>query len=121
MSEDFKNEAISEAVEDAVEAIAENIVHEAIVEAVQEKVEEMLAPEMEVAMPEPVAAPEPTKAEDVITMQGYGATDEVNAMGVVHNGAIGSTKTKPTAKKVAPKKAAAKPETVAIHSTKNVT
>lgn len=121
MSEDFKNEALSETVENAVQSIAEDIVMDAIAEAVEEKVEELLAPIVEEAKPEPAAEPEPTKAEEVITMQGYGASDEVNAMGVVNNGAIGSTKTKPVAKKVAPKKAAPKPETVAVYSEKNVT
>jgi hypothetical protein len=58
---------------------------------------------------------------DAITAPAYSAPEEVQALGSVAEGVIGAT----TAAKAAPKKKEAKPatkkETVAIHSTRNVT
>lgn len=122
MSDELKNEFISDSVADAVDSIAEDIVADAIAEAVEEKVEELSAPEPVV---EPVIdeAPvvEPIK-EDVITTPNFAGSEEVNMVGFVGNGAIGSV-TAPRPKKSAAKKSmpVKKAETVAVYSTRNVT
>jgi hypothetical protein len=105
----------------------EEKIEEPIVEAapvVEETPVVEQAPVAEEVAPEPVKEEEAPKAEEptAIRTTDFGTSSlEQQAVGSVANGAIGVT----TAPKSAPKKAAAKkaekPETVAIHSTKNVT
>lgn len=123
MSDELNNELISDSVADAVESIADDIVMEAIAEAVEEKVEELSAPEpvVEPVVEEAPVVVEPVK-EDVITGSSMPASENVNMVGLVGNGAIGSV-TAPRPKKSGAKKSAPekKAETVAVYSTRNVT
>lgn len=123
MSDELKNEFISDSVADAVDSIAEDIVMDAIADAVEEKIEELSAPEpvVEPVVEDTPVFVEPVK-EDVITGSSMPASDNVNMVGLVGNGAIGSVSAprpkKSTAKKSAPAK---KADTVAVFSTRNVT
>ncbi len=123
MSDELKNEFISDSVADAAESIANDIVMDAPAEVAEEKVEEPSAPEPVVEAPVVEAAPvvEPVK-EDVITTPSFPGNQEVNMVGFVGNGAIGSV-TAPRPKKTSVKKSVAekKVETVAVFSTRNVT
>lgn len=123
MSDELKNEFISDSVADAAESIADDIVMDAPAEVAEEKVEEPSAPEPVVEAPVVEAAPvvEPVK-EDVITTPSFPGSQEVNMVGFVGNGAIGSV-TAPRPKKTSVKKSVAekKVETVAVFSTRNVT
>jgi DNA-binding protein H-NS len=106
MSDEINNEnkdSVVAPVEEAIatEAKTEEVILDAPVDA--EPVKEEIKAE-----PEIIAAPAETKV--------------VNGLGPVENGAMGSTSfVKPEAKKSAAKKAESKKETVAIHSTRNVT
>lgn len=66
-------------------------------------------------------SPEPENQPDAISAPAYSAPEEVQALGAVAEGVIGAT----TAVKASPRKKETKPQvkkdTVAIHSTKNVT
>ncbi len=123
MSDELNNELISDSVADAVESIADDIVMDAIAEAVAEKVEELSAPEpvVEPVVEEAPVVVEPVK-EDVITTPSMPGSDNINMVGLVGNGAIGSV-TAPRPKKSVAKKSAPvkKAETVAVYSTRNVT
>lgn len=125
MSDELKNDFVSEPVADAIEEIAENIVEDAAVEAVEEKVEETVTLEPEVVAEPVVEEPQvlaPVSNDGVITTPTGSGSENVNMVGLVGNGAIGSVSAprpkRPTAKKSAPEK---KAETVAIFSTRNVT
>jgi hypothetical protein len=101
------------------------VVEEAVVEAPVEETPVVETPVVEEVTPEPVKAEEsPTEEPTAITTSDFGKSEaEVQAVGSVANGAIGvTTAPKSTPKPV--KKAVAKQvkeETVAIHSTRNVT
>ena len=111
-------ENLNNPVEDKIEA---PVVEDAPVEETQV----VEAPVAEEVAPEPVKEEEAPKAEEpsAIRTNDFGrSTLEQQAVGSVANGAIGVT-TAPVAPKPV-KKAAAKPakeDTVAIHSTRNVT
>jgi hypothetical protein len=128
MSDELKNEFIPDSVTDALEDIAEDIVMDAIADSVEEKVEELSAPEEVEPVVETTPVVEETPViepvkEDVITTPSFPGSDNVNMVGLVGNGAIGSvTGSRP--KKPSGKKSPAtakKAETVAIFSTRNVT
>lgn len=109
MSEEINNEEVLPAT--LVEG--ETIIPEDKVEEIKEAVAEVLeTAEVEevVATPEVISAPEPS---DIVGKPG---------IGIVGDGAMGSTTVPVVAKpKAAAKKAAAKVDTVAIHSSRNVT
>ena len=80
---------------------------------------------VEAPVAEPVAevAPEAPAKSDAVSTDSFARSEaEPQTVGLVTDGAIGVTAAKPEPKKVAPaKKAGAKKDKVAIHSTKNVT
>lgn len=88
-------------------------------------VETVAAPVVEEVTPEPAKVEEAPAVEEqaVVGTNSFApSTSEVQAVGAVAGGAIGVASTpRPAAKKAAPSKKKAAQDTVAIHSTKNVT
>jgi DNA-binding protein H-NS len=119
MSEELNNNELSTSMVEAGESVIPQDINPVVEEVVKAE-EPIVAPEPEVA-PEPVVAEAPA-TENAITTPRYEApSEEVQALGSVANGAIGATTAPKSVKKAADKKTPAKKETVAIHSTKNVT
>jgi hypothetical protein len=118
-------ENLNNPVEDKIEAPVADDSHVAEAPVVEET-PVVEAPVAEEVAPEPVKEEEAPKAEEpsAIRTNDFGrSTLEQPAVGSVANGAIGVT-TAPLAPKPAKKAAAKKPakeDTVAVHSTKNVT
>jgi hypothetical protein len=82
-------------------------------------------PVVEEVTPEPVKVeetPAPVEEQAVVGTNSFApSTSEVQAVGAVADGAIGVASTPRPVKKSAPSKKKAAQETVALHSTKNVT
>ena len=102
--------------------IVEEAVYEAPVFEAPVVEEPVAEPIVETPVVEEAFIPTPLEVEpDAITAPAYSAPEEIQALGSVAEGVIGATK----AAKAAPRKKNSKPEekkeTVAIHSTKNVT
>lgn len=94
-------------------------------EKIDAPVETVEAPVVEEVTPEPVKveeAPEAVEEQAVVGTDSFArSTAEVQAVGPVADGAIGVASTPRPAKKSAPSKKKAAQDTVALHSTKNVT
>lgn len=100
-------------------------------EKIDAPVETVEAPVVEEVTPEPaqveeapaiVEAPEATEEQAVVGTDAFApSTAEMQAVGSVADGAIGVATTPRPAKKAAPAKKKVAQETVALHSTKNVT
>lgn len=94
-------------------------------EKIDAPVETVEAPVVEEVTPEPVKveeAPEAVEEQAVVGTDSFAqSVAEVQAVGPVADGAIGVASAPRPAKKVAPSKKKATQETVALHSTKNVT
>jgi hypothetical protein len=102
------------------------VVEEAVVEAPVEETPVVETPVVEEVTPEPVKAEEaPAEEPTAIATSDFAKSEaEVQAVGSVANGAIGVTtapKSEPKPVKKAAAKKPAKEDTVAIHSTRNVT
>jgi len=108
--ENLNNPVEEEKIDAPVETVEAPVVEEVTPEPVQ--VEEVLAI---------VEAPEAEEQAVVGTDAFAPSTAEVQAVGSVADGAIGVATTPRPAKKSAPAKKKAAQETVALHSTKNVT
>ena len=108
--ENLNNPVEEEKIDAPVETVEAPVVEEVTLEPVQ--VEEVLAI---------VEAPEAEEQAVVGTDAFAPSTAEVQAVGSVADGAIGVATTPRPAKKSAPAKKKAAQETVALHSTKNVT
>jgi hypothetical protein len=116
--ENVNNNPVAEEAVVETPAVETPVVETPVVEA--PKVEETPAePAKEEAPAEPAKTEEP-KPETVINRPVYGNRPEVQALGSVTNGTIGATVTTNTPK-TATVKESVKKETVALHSTKNVT
>lgn len=106
-----ENPVVEEVIEttpvDEAPVVEAAVVEEPVVEApaVEQPVEETQAPAQ----------------EDTIHAPSYQAPEEVQALGYVEAGVIGATKTVKASPKKKQEKAQEKKETVALHSTKNVT
>ena len=122
MENDNYNQPLSEEVEVAPEgmtdfeiaaataaAIAAEALHAPAVEAETPVVEEAFVPPHLEAEPDAIAAP------------AYSAPEEIQALGAVAEGVIGATTAAVAAPRKKNSKSQEKKETVAIHSTKNVT
>jgi len=109
-------------VEDTVvETPVEALVAEAVVEAPVEAPVVEAPAEAVVEAPAHVAEPE-VKHEDTIVRPSYtGGSEEVQGVGVTTGGAIGTTVSKPTPRRVPASKEKPAEEKVALFSTKNVT
>lgn len=82
------------------------------------------SPVVEETSLEPVKEEAPAQeanTNDVIGAPSYSGNSETQALGAVNNGAIGATTAPKTSKKSSAKKESEKKETVALHSTRNVT
>lgn len=94
-------------------------------EKIDAPVEIVDAPVAEEVTPEPVKveeAPEAVEEQAVVGTDSFaGSTAEVQAVGSVADGAIGVATAPRQPKKVAPAKKKVAQDTVALHSTKNVT
>lgn len=94
-------------------------------EKIDAPVEIVDAPVAEEVTPEPVKveeAPEAVEEQAVVGTDSFaGSTAEVQAVGSVADGAIGVASAPRQPKKAAPAKKKVAQETVALHSTKNVT
>jgi hypothetical protein len=94
-------------------------------EKIDAPVEIVEAPVVEEVTPEPVKveeAPEAVEEQAVVGTDSFArSTSEVQAVGSVADGAIGVASAPRPAKKAAPAKKKAAEDTVALHSTKNVT
>lgn len=106
MSEETNNENTE--AELTPEVIAEPTKVEEVAQEIEVVVEQPKIEEAPKAEPEVIAAPEPV-------------ADTKPGLGFVGNGAMGSTNVPKSSKKAAAAAAEAKAETVAVHSTKNVT